>query len=251
LQRRLKIGRSRRSEVLQGSSQAASLEATLQDLQAQEKSAVHELKELLQLSELPPNLALNSSDEKVPDLNYFLSKISSHPKAASLQNLLEASDYAIGSNRGLHFPIITFDSNYYLSRDGSYKDSDWDFSVNLTLPLFSGGETNSKVQESAQKKTALSREQKIDERERSISITNLHQQIMSNPNREKSLALALKLSEENYQENLKESQLGVISNLDLMGSLQSFIEAQKTWDKFSIEKSYKVNMLYLSIGEVK
>jgi outer membrane protein len=251
LQRRLKIGRSRRSEVLQASSQAASLEATLQDLLVQEKSAAHELKELLQLPEIPQSLSLNSSDEKIPDLNYFISRISSHPKATSLQKLLEASDYAIGSNRSLHFPVITFDSNYYLSRDGSYKDSDWDFSVNLTLPLFSGGETSSKVQESVEKKTAISREQKIDERDRSISITNLHQQIMSNPNREKSLEQALKLSEENYQENLKESQLGVISNLDLMGALQSFIEAQKTWDKFLLEKTYKINLLYLAIGEIK
>jgi hypothetical protein len=43
----------------------------------------------------------------------------------------------------------------------------------------------------------------------------------------------------------------VISNLDLMSSLQSFIEAQKTWDKFLIEKSYKINLLYLAIGEVR
>jgi outer membrane protein TolC len=205
----------------------------------------------LQLSEIPENLTLNTIDEKLPDLSYFLSQINSHPKAISLQKSLEASDYAIGSNRGLHFPVITFDSNYFLSRDGSYKDSDWDFSVNLTLPLFSGGETSSKTQESVEKKTAISLEQKIDERERGISITNLHQQIISNPNREKSLELVLKLSEENYQENLKESQLGVISNLDLMSSLQSFIEAQKTWDKFLIEKSYKINLLYLAIGEVR
>lgn len=251
LERRLKIGRSRRSEVLQASSQAASLNATLLDLQVQEKSEEHELKQLLQITQLPQDLTLNKFEEKIPALEYFLSKINAHPKAMSLQKTMEASDYAIGSNRGLHFPVITFDSNYYLSKDGTSKESDWDFSVNLTLPIFSGGETSSKVNESVQKKEAITREQKIDERDRNIYITNLHQQIVNNPSREKSLERALKLADENYQENLKESQLGVISNLDLMGSLQSFIEAQKAWDKFLIEKTYKMNLLYLAIGEVQ
>jgi len=251
LKRRLKIGRSRRSEVLQASSQSASLNATLIDLQTQAKGAEYELKELLQLTEIPQNLNIDLINEKIPELGYFLANTNKHPQVMSLQKSIEASDYAVGAYRGGHFPTVTFDSNYYLNREGSQKDSEWDFSVNLTLPIYSGGETSSKVEESVQKKTAIIIEQKIDERDRSVNITNLYGQIMSNPNREKSLAEALKLSEENYQENIKESQLGVISNLDLMGALQTFIEAQKAWDKFLLEKTYKINLLYLAIGEVR
>lgn len=121
-------------------------------------------------------------------------------------------------------------SNYYFDRTGILATSDWDVGVLVNIPLYQGGGVSASVRQALHGKRIAElrtkEAQRVAQRELSINFQNLlqlQQQL-------KSLKLALQKSEEAYSLNKRDYQFGLVTNLDVLQSLNLFIETKRSHD---------------------
>jgi len=155
---------------------------------------------------------------------------------------IEASRANITMAKSGHWPTLDFYGNYYLNRQGSSLNNvDWDAEVALTLPIFTGGITVSKVAEAEslvrQSELALSRIQRTAQQE----IRDAYKTLQSDLAQVTVLQEAVVLTEKNYQAELKDYNYGLVTNLDVLAAMSSYQDSLRALDrlKFSVLTDYQ------------
>ena len=149
LEDRVRIGRSRVGEVL-------TVQATVGTLRAQVESRRAELGAAREafafLSGLPVSTPLHDT-ETVPEnpgtLDEHLARLELRPDVKAARQRLTAAQENVAVARGAHLPSLDLVANRYLERTGSLSNVEWDVQLALTLPLYAGGGTQSRVREAA------------------------------------------------------------------------------------------------------
>src|SRR5581483_10647413 len=126
LNARVRIGRSRVSEVLTVQSTISTLRAQIEQLQGQRRVA---REAFAFLSGLDASTPLNDT-EAVPaalePLADYLVRLELRPDVQAGQQRLTAADENIAVAKGARLPSIDLNGNYYLERSGALRDVDWD-----------------------------------------------------------------------------------------------------------------------------
>ena len=237
---RVRIGRSRVSEVL-------STESSMSLLGAEVESIVGEINSVREgfafFTGLPNNSTLSSvdlSENNSKSLEAYMKGLEDRPDIKSAKLKLETTKKNIDIAMGANYPSVDLNGNYYFYRTGSLENVNWDFTALLTMPIFAGGVLMSKTREA---------KSQVREAELTLSKTtrSAEEDIKSNYyvwaasiSQKNALEKATKIAEQNYVLQNKEYRLGLVNNLDVLDALSSYQGALRSFDqtKYSVKLNY-------------
>jgi outer membrane protein len=248
---RVRIGRSRKGELLQADSQLATVEATLLNAEGLKKESLKKLAGLTGLNDsdiqMPQEI---TSKEGLQTLQDYLKMAEERPDLVIKKNKLEMAHLDVTSSKRNHFPTLDLTSNYYLKeRTGSLKNSDWDVGVSLSVPLFEGGATEASVRESVAKK--MEAQYSVNDQSRKIQseVAVKYEAAQKFVDQLKTQSRALSLAKANYDETLKDFRLGLVTNLDTLSALNSYLDAKRTYDRLRLSSMLALELLNTSAGK--
>jgi outer membrane protein len=248
IRERVKVGRSRKGELLQAEAQLASVDADV----ARAESALAAAQEQVDfLAGTPQKMsfgALPSGEGQVATLNDYIIKIQDRPdvKARAEEVLLNEKLTSIA--KAGHHPTVDFSANYYFERTGILAESEWDIGVVATLPLYQGGTVAANTREATERKreAVLTLERTKRESERDIRV--LWQNSKALEAVVKDLKNAFGKSKATYEENKKDYRYGLVTNLDVLQSLNQYIDTKRGYERALLEKEMLALQLNLATG---
>jgi len=246
---RVRIGRSRDSELLNEQSSISTLLATVEQLRGQ----LHVARQAFAfLSGLDAQTALQDSlslPEQLEPLSAYLAGIQDRPDIHAAQQRLVAASEGIAIARGEHYPSLDLNANYYLDRPGYLADSKWDVQLLLTVPLYAGGSIQSKVREAGAQRNQAELTQSQVLRQADQDVRAYYQSVESNLSQLQALSTATKMSRQSYAAQLRDYKLGLVTNLDVLTSLTTYQQNQRSLDRTRL--TAKSNYLLLLVAAAR
>lgn len=225
---RSKIGRSRKGELIEAEAQLHTAESQLKNGQL-ELDAAKKNFTFLTLTE-PENIVLGDLPQIKESLAAFQTKLNSRPDVLASKHQVQMAHTQVEISKGGHYPSLDLISNYYLERTGVLASSKWDAALVYTVPIYQGGGVSSQIREAVEaKRTAeLTNHEYIRTAERDMAIQyQNYSQILEQL---KSLKQARDKAEEAYRLSLKDYDLGLITNLDVLQSLNFYVTTERNYD---------------------
>lgn len=233
LKKREELGRSRPSEVASAESRLSRIEADM-ELVENQMETVRQLLEFL----------VGRTVEEISDADFvpmpfsgeeeFLVKVGSRPDILAAKAAWEGAKSQITVARSGFWPQASLDSNYYTKRDGSLENVDWDVTLSVDVPIFSGGQTLGEVKEANAKAEQARLEFEEIKRQATLEVRNAYIKWQADLRRKTSLDKALKASEKNYELQKEDYNLSLVNNLTVLAALE---ELQATRREYIIVKS--------------
>ena len=224
-------GRSRLSEVLTAKSGQATLQAQADQVQGQIETAREDLAVLTGFPTKSPLYDAKQPEVPLDPLEEGLKRIDQRPEMVAAMTRIKASGDAIDIARGAYYPSVNFGSNVYMERTGAQKDSRWDVELAVAVPIYDGGMIASQVGEAVARQQqgmdTLGGARNAAEQE----IRGLYASMAAELRQIKKLEVASELAARSYQELTKEYRLGLVTNLDVLTSLQASQEAVRALER--------------------
>ncbi|HKQ30902.1 MAG TPA: TolC family protein [Burkholderiales bacterium] len=249
LQDRVRIGRTRPGEVLTVTSGISTLRAEVQLLQAQLNAA---REAFAFLSGLSATTSLRDSEpltDTLEPLDTYLVGRERRPDVKAAQQRFEAARESVTVARNAHIPSLDVVANRYLERTGSLSEVEWDVSLELIVPLYAGGSVQAFVRERAsqrdQAELELSRVNRLAEQEIRTSYRNS----VLDRSQLDALEKATDAGRRNYDTQVRDYRLGLVTNLDVLQALTAFQENQRALDR--ARYTAKLNYLRLQTAAAR
>lgn len=244
-----RVGRSRQGEVVQAETQL--LMARAQYEQGLQKLSEAQNNFSFYTGQMDARVASPSVlPKKLKDFSYYQEKLNSRPDILAAYQELKVAGKRVEVSKGGHYPTVDLVGNYYLDRTGVLQTSDWDIGVQVSIPLFTGGTVSSQVKEAtaAKRFAELNSSEIIRQAKTELNIfyKNYHliqSQLMT-------LQSALKKAEEAYGLNQKDYRFGLVTNLEVLQSLNLFIETKRSYDNLLTLAHMTFKNLEASAGEL-
>ena len=244
---RTQIGRSRKGELVEA-------EAQLHTAESQHQQGVIELiqaeKDFQFLTNLSPDAIppLSAVPQLEGSLEVYMGKLKTRPDLLAAQQQIKVANHQIDVSRGGHYPSLDLVGNYYIDRTGVLASSEWDAGIVLSVPFYQGGGVQAAVKEAVASKriSELTAFETIRTAERQLSL--LFQNYAQIQAQLQYLAKALAKSEEAYKLNRKDYQFGLVTNLDVLQSLNSFIQTKRTYDTLYASAHMSYHNLQAAVG---
>lgn len=248
LKERVRVGRSRKGELNQAEAQLRAVDAQL----AQAQRAVSENEERLAfLTGRPqsPNFGpMPAPVLKTAALDSYLTQARSRPDLLAKRQEIDLTERLVDNAKAGHHPTIDFNSNYYFERTGILQDSEWDIGVAVNVPIFQGGTVQGQVREQVEKKreVILGYERLKREIDRDIRIlwhnSTALDKVVSD------LRDSLEKARATYEANKRDYAYGLVTNLDVLLSMNQFIETKQSYERAVIEKELTTIQITLATG---
>jgi outer membrane protein len=249
LKDRLAIGRSRNTEVLTVQTSQAILKAQREDVLGQ----LHVAKEVLAfLTGLNGELQLDDSDKaplNIEPIDYYQAKIDARPDVLAAIKKLEAAKSNVSIAKGGHLPSADLTGNYYAQRNDINENGHWDAQITVTLPIFSGGIVSSNVRTAQSQKLESELQLSQIKRLAEQDIRSLYYNLSASIVQLAALQQAFNLSQENYRANVKDYEFGLSTNLDVLQSLTSYQETERSLEKARYAAKINYNQLAAAAAE--
>lgn len=228
---RVRIGRSRASEILTIQAAISALRAEVEQLRGQNLVA---RETFAFLSGLNAQTRLRDTEREPtqPDpLEAYLARIDRRPEVQGNRQRLAAAQESIEIAKGARLPSIDLTGNYYLKRTGSLEDVDWDIGIALTVPLYTGGAVQSQVRSAASQRTqaelSLSQARRLAEQEVRASYRSVEYDRLQI----EALTAATEAARKNYEAQARDYRLGLVTNLDVLQALTALQQNQRALDR--------------------
>jgi outer membrane protein len=249
LTKRAKIGKTKQTDVLTNEIQNQELKVELNTV---ESDLAAEKERFANLTGLSKEVSL----QKVLDVpvlkpfSYYSSKADQTLDIA-IQN---KNVYVAEKNESIkdmqHLPTIHLDleANYsdYGATSTSRDGNEYSGALVLEMPLFLGGRTSAEAQEAEWKKVEEKNRLTTLKRDISVNITNQYNEFKKWSELYKIYEESLSTARKNYQIFNKESNLGLVSNLELLNSLTSYLDTKKGRD----EAFYQLKISELTLARL-
>lgn len=231
LRDRVKIGRSKHTEVLTMATSLNLLRVQFEQIKGQ-LSASREL--FAFFTGLPVTTVLQATvtiPETLEPIENYTQSIDAQPvvKSAELKFKVAGENTKVAWRS--HLPSIDLSGNYYLKRFGVLENLTWDVGVNLTLPIFNGGVIQSKYHEAASQEMQSELNLSRTKRKSLEEIKSLYQNVLSDLAQLKALKEAVELSQKTFNEETRDYRLGLVTNLEVLQSLTAFEESKRAYDR--------------------
>jgi outer membrane protein len=230
LQVRMRIGRSRKTEVLTVDSSLATLKSQLEAVNGQILNA---RVNFAFLTGLPADTDLIDDYEvlgQIEALDVYLRQIEDRPDIKANRFRVLAASENVSVAKGVHWPSIDLLGNYYFVRTGALDKVAWDAQIVLTIPIFSGGLNSSKVREASsqeyQSELALRKSRRAGE----ATMRSLYNSLQADWAQIKALQNSKDMAETNYKLQTKDYRYGLVTNLEVLLTLTGFHETQRAYD---------------------
>ncbi len=249
LRGRMKIGRSRLTEVLTTESAMLALRSQARAIGGQIRAA----REVFAfLTGLPSTRVLKETfgNPATPQsLDAYLDRLEMRPDIRAGLERVAAAEESVGIASGAHWPSLDLNGNYYLLRNGTASNATWDLQFVATLPLYAGGTVQSKVREA---QSARSQEQlALDRLRRSAreEVASLYATLEADIEQVAELSRAAEVSVRNYQETSRDYRLGLSNNLEVLQALTAYQESHRSLDRARYSARLDRTRLEAAIGE--
>lgn len=247
---RVSIGRSRKADRLSAEAALKALEANI-DLTRSRIRSEREAFSSLSLHERDVNLVDDWMPRPLPPLRDYtgaIARVDQVEKYRLTRNSLEAR---VDGSKRAHFPDLDLGANYYFKRPaGALEDVSWDATLTLTIPIFGGGVTQSKVRQTSSLLKQSELTLREVEREYESHVRTLYALCESSTSRIKALEASEDLSHQNYDQFLTDDKLGLVSTLDVLSALSLYQSAKRELDRARIEaKAHRMELELLTQGD--
>lgn len=251
LKKRAQIGKSKQTDVLTNEIQYQNLKVELSQIETQLQS---ERERFADLTALPPKTGLQKVSD-VPVLKPFDHYLGKAQKTIDIEiqskNLYIAEkDESIKTMQ--HLPKLYLDleatqREYDLpvNRDGT----EYSGALVLEFPLFYGGRTSAEAQEAEWKKRTEQAKLSALKKDVVVDIKNQYNELKKWIEQYKIYEESLSTARKNYQIFNKETNLGLVSNLELLNSLTTYLDTKKNRDEAFYQLKISELTLARLIGE--
>ncbi|MBY0515513.1 MAG: TolC family protein [Bacteriovoracaceae bacterium] len=249
LRERVRVGRSRKGELLQAEAQLSSVEADVSRAQYNLQSAQENLDFVTGSPHTPVFGSLPSQIESAAPLGDYLQKSQQRPDLKAKSQEVLMADKQVEIAKAGHQPNVDFTANYYGLRTGILEKSKWDVGVQVSLPLYQGGTVVAQSREMISKKreSVLGFEQLKRQIERDVKI--LWQNVQTIDHVIADLKKAYSRTEATYNENKKDYRYGLVTSLDVLVSLNDYINTKRSLERAILERELTFIQLKVASGE--
>lgn len=245
---RVKIGRSRRSELLSAKAQLALNESALETAVASRTSLVNELEQLTlleidhlsQAAEIPP----------LEELSHYTKKVVHHPKIVVAQSQVGIARESVNIEQAGHYPRLSLDGNYYFERPGILRDSEWDVGLILSIPLFQGGVVSSEVRRAKAEVHSQNLMASQLQRQLKTRVENRYIEAQTVAKTLATLKQALELSRQSYRLIMDEYRSGIIPYLEAIQAEREYWETLRRYEVLSVNVKWAWVQLMIAAGEM-
>jgi outer membrane protein len=150
--------------------------------------------------------------------------------------------------KGAHYPSVEFVGNYYFDRTGVLQTSEWDAAVQVSVPIFEGGRSQASVREAIENRRVAELDSRQALRAAERDLTILYQNFIASISQLDTMRDALKKAEEGYRLNLRDYSYGQATNLDVLQSLNLYIETKRSYDSLQVGAHMTYKNLEASTG---
>lgn len=251
LRQRVKIGKSRTSEFRQAKVQTRRYELQMQESQMLLKNSWDDLVLLvgkdLPKEKLPPYL---SPPYNVSKLDYYKLKILEHPLLKSEQESITSLEKEKNSWKSDYFPVISLTGNYYANAAQTTSVSpEWDFGLTISYPFFEGGLTKARIAETSLKIAKNHTELEYLRESLTNEVQKIHETLVTKQQQYKTIDDLCADNKNNYLDIKKEYAMGLVSNLDVVTSLNTYIESLNQKVENSIDIQFNFVVLKSLVGD--
>ncbi len=221
LERRIKLGRSKRSDLLMTSNQVAEVRLTIEQL----NQACAATLELLAFVTGRPASDLQTVDHTplpaIGEIDKYLASVTTREDIKAGEAGVDAARYDLGAAKADRAPKVTFDGNAYPLRDPQ-DESEWDLTLSLKMPLFDRGRRVARVDEAGQQlkisELRLARLRRSSERD----VRQAYERLYYELKQWSELQTAIGVATDTLALFQKDYELGRVNNLDVLTALVQF-----------------------------
>jgi outer membrane protein len=226
LTQRVKLGRSRPSEMLQAQTDLANARVTYE----QQVGSANAAKETVAFYIGIPSGSFTLKDTgKFPtaaQLEYYLQQSGTRPDVLSQVDSLRQAERNLDVARGQLFPTITANGDYLAQQDPNTNNVDATLTLQISMPIFDGGlilaqihQNHEMVRQSALNVQQLQRTADQDTRTAYVNFQAAVSQVVV-------LREAARYAARNFEAQVEDYRRGVVSNLDVLTALQDYQTAR-------------------------
>jgi outer membrane protein TolC len=250
LKERIRLGKSRESEILTTESQLASLEAEIERVRGSVKTAREMLGFLI-----GEEAAAKLADEfrvpaSVKPLESYIASLSSRPDLTASHEAVRFAQGRLSYEKGGRLPTVDLEANYYPYRVGFLSDIDWDLLFTLNIPIFQGGATRGRIREAEAllKQSELSRQE--GGRRAETDLRQAYHDLATARSREAALRRAEAKAAANYRAQSEEYRLGLVNNLEVLQALRDWQDRRREANLGRYETKLTYLQLLMTSGEL-
>ena len=235
-----KIGRARDSDVLALDANTAALEATTESVRVAKESAWSVFRFLTGVEDRPALEDQEPSPAPLKELSVYLEEAKKRPDLKALESSAFSLEEGVAVARGAHFPSIDLLGDYYFMRPGALEPVKWDVSLAVTFPIFQGGVVQSQVRQA----TSLHQQAELQfekaKRQTMETVAQQYRQLELEISQEEKQKLASELAVKNYDAQVKDNRMGLVTNIDVLTALSNAQDSLRLTNriKFQIKTDY-------------
>lgn len=236
LRERVRLGKSRESEVLMLEAQIASLRAQEMKLAGDRDAAA----ETLSLLTGVPAASIAVTDDtpavdSAENINAYLAAVKHRSDIKVLRQDAETQSHAVNVAKGALLPALSLNGSWYTQRTGSYSPQDWDALFALNVPLFQGGAARGRMNEEVSRLREAEDRASYGELEAATEIRRLYAALIASLEQVRALKDAFEKTEKSYNLQRRDYAYGLVNNLDVIQSMLSLLEIKSSFDRAKIE----------------
>ncbi len=253
LRDRAKIGKSKQTDILTNDIQNKSLKIELRQVETLLKA---ERERFANLTSLPAESKMAKSLEipALQPLDFYLSKVDETLEVQIQDRNTYIAEKTESVKSSQHLPSLHLDLSATVTEHDPLRPAsgkEYAGALVLELPLFLGGRTSAEAQEAEWKKVEERAKLRSLKDEVTVAIKNQYNELKKWIDLHKVYEEALSTARKNYQIFNKETNLGLVSNLELLNSLTTYLDAKKAQDEAFYQLKMSELALLRMIGEKK
>lgn len=250
LKKRQFIGKAKHSEVLMVQAQLSVLES---DLEGAVRTINTSREEFSFITGISKNVEIDSRDSgaiEAKELEFYLAAAVKHPDILALETALEAARTETELQAAGSLPGVSLTGNFYPVRTGALSGINWDAGLALNIKLFDSGNIGFRVKEAANKEREASLNLEKKKKQTVSAVNAVYNRLKSLLEQINKLNTAVEISEKNYQEQKKDYEFSLVTNLEVLQAMNSLQSAKRSLDRFGVEAHSALAALLSSVALV-
>jgi outer membrane protein len=226
LTQRVKLGRSRPSELLQAQTDLANARVTEAMQRGSSNAALETVAFYIGIPAGRFKLKDTGRFPTAQELEYYLQQSGNRPDVLSQIDSLRQAERNLSVAKGQLFPTVTANGNYLASQDPVSNQIDATMTLQISMPIFDGGlilgqihQNHEMVRQSALNVQQLQRTADQDTRTAYVNFNASVAQVVV-------LREAARFAARNLEAQVEDYRRGVVSNLDVLTALQDYQTAR-------------------------
>jgi outer membrane protein TolC len=235
LKTRVRLGKSRQSELLNVQSQLSTFMAQIAQNDQALLSARETLASLIGINESQLALQDKISTSALPAIETLAEKITSKNEFLILKYQKNYYADQLKVNTSNLWPTIAFQGNYYLKRQPALDPIKWDVALSLDMAIFQGGTEWGLISQTESQLRQVDATYDKTLREQSLQLVQMYGNYQSLLKQHEYFTDAYEQAKKSYQMIKNEYSLGLTNNLEVNQAFAALVENKRRLDANEIQ----------------